>query len=405
VPPPPPFNNRIVRLGCASANPGGQLQVPVELVSQGDENALGFSLNFDPAILSNPQVARGSDASAALLNINTGQVAQGRIGIALALPSGQTIAAGARQIAVFTFTVSANTTATSTMIDFGDAPIRRQIANANAQTLTAAYQGCANIAIGSAGYEADVTPRPNGKNNGSISITDWVQVGRFAARLDIAANGGEFQRGDCAPRETRGDGDIGISDWVQAGRYAAGLEAPQTAGGPTAASGLALTDRADASSAVETSVHDRPLRVVNTTLQRGQTGAVAIEIEAVGDENALGLSLEFDLAAFNFVSASAGEELENPLLNVNSNQAANGRVGLALALPAGKTLKAGKQTLLVVRFAVPAGSGIASTALRFGDQPIRRQLAAADASSLTARYENGTVSFRSTVTSVSAASF
>lgn len=97
VPPPTPTQNRVVRLGCGSASPGGQLQVPVELVSQGDENALGFSLNFDPNILNNPQVARGSATGTALLNINSGQVGQGRIGVALALPSGQTFSTGARQ--------------------------------------------------------------------------------------------------------------------------------------------------------------------------------------------------------------------------------------------------------------------------------------------------------------------
>ena len=298
-----------MRVGCASGNPGGTLNVPVELVAQGDENALGFSLTFDPAILGNPQVTRGSDASSALPNTNTSQVAQGRLGVALALPSGQSFAGGTRQIAVVSFTV-ANTSATTTTIDFGDTPIRRQVANANAVALTASYQGCANITIGACGYEADVTPRPNGKNDGAIAITDWVQAGRFAAGLDTAATGCEFQRADCAPRDTKGDGQITLTDWVQAGRYAAGLDAPQTAGGPSSAT---FAPNENTLVAAEALAHARPLRVLNTKLQRGQTGTVAIEIEAEGDENAVGLSLEFDPAALSFVSAAAGSRLETPV--------------------------------------------------------------------------------------------
>jgi len=80
------------------------------------------------------------------------------------------------------------------------------------------------------GYEADVTPRSTG--DGSVTISDWAQVGRFVVGLDVAAAGSEFQRADCAPRATAGDGRLTISDWVQAGRYAAGLDQPAGAGGP-----------------------------------------------------------------------------------------------------------------------------------------------------------------------------
>jgi hypothetical protein len=83
------------------------------------------------------------------------------------------------------------------------------------------------------GFESDVAPRPNGSNDGTVSIADWVQVGRFAAGLDTPNLGSEFQRADCAPKDTQGDGNITISDWVQAGRYAAGLDPVIPAGGPT----------------------------------------------------------------------------------------------------------------------------------------------------------------------------
>ena len=377
---------RTVRVVCGNASSGGTVNVPIVLDSQGDENALGFSLNFDPAVLSNPRAALGGDAAGAILNVNSGQVGQGRLGIALALPSGQSFATGARQIAVVTFTV-ANTNA---RVDFGDAPISRQVSNANAQLLNAGYQGC-TVTIGPGttdGYEADVTPRPSGKNNGTIAITDWVQVGRFAAGLDTATAGGEFQRADCAPRDTKGDGQISITDWVQAGRYAAGLDPVQRAGGPTNPVGLPLMSMAR--SAAE-NAHARVIRVLSAAFQRGQANMLEIEMEAEGDENALGFSLNFDPGILGFVSASAGSGVSNAQLNVNANQTANGRLGIALALPAGQKMKAGKQTIVSIRFNALAGSRATTMPLGFGDQPLRRQLSDLNAFEIAASYSDGSI--------------
>src|SRR5262249_38082427 len=99
----PQPGNRLVRVGQAGGSPGAQVSVPIELVAQGDENALGFSLSFDPSVLGNPQAALGGDASGATLNTNTGQAGAGRLGIALSLPFGQKFSPGSRQIAVVTF--------------------------------------------------------------------------------------------------------------------------------------------------------------------------------------------------------------------------------------------------------------------------------------------------------------
>ena len=84
------------------------------------------------------------------------------------------------------------------------------------------------------GLEADVAPRDQ-NGNGILSVSDWVQVGRYVAALDPVPTGpgSAFQKADCAPRQTGGDGRLTVSDWVQAGRYVAGLDPPQSAAGPT----------------------------------------------------------------------------------------------------------------------------------------------------------------------------
>ncbi len=392
---------RVVRVGTASGAPGSIAGVPIELISQGDENALGFSLTFDPAVLSNPEVSLGSDASGAALNANLSQAAQGRIGIALALQSGQRFATGTRQVAVVSFTITNGATAPSTPIGFADQPIAREVVGANANILPASYTpGTVTI---TQGFEADVEPRPDGSNNGTVTIADWVQIGRFAAGLDTATNGSEFQRADCAPRETKGDGRISTADWVQAGRYAAGLDPVVTAGGPAspATSAPALAFNIAALNATTS----RTLRLIANNLERGQQGSVTVELEAQGNENALGFSLTFDPAQLSFVSAKTGKDAASAALNVNASQVAGGRVGIALALPAGQKLAAGARQIVVLTFAVSSTGNVTSTAIGFGDQPVAREVVDVNASTLPAEFAESTVTLTRTAATVSAASF
>ncbi len=129
---------REVRVVNANAVAGLNVTVSVELVSQGNENAVGFSLNFDSAIFSNPTVTLGSGAAGAALNPNPGQAASGRLGIALAYPAGQTFTAGTRQIVSISFAVSAAAPSGPSSITFGDQPVVSEISDVNANTLAAA---------------------------------------------------------------------------------------------------------------------------------------------------------------------------------------------------------------------------------------------------------------------------
>jgi hypothetical protein len=375
--------NRVVRVGQAGGAPGGQVSVPIELVAWGDENALGFSLTFDPAILSNPQVTPGSDAPGATLNANNRQTGSGRLGIALSLPFGQKFSAGARQIVVVTFTIASSASANSTPVGFGDQPIAREISDVNARALQASYApGAVSL---TSGLEGDVAPRPNG--NGSVTITDWVQIGRFVAGQDAPA-GGEFQRADTAPRESRGNGSLTITDWVQAGRYAAGLDGPTPAGGPTAQGGFGFSAAARQAPSLTTAGSSQ-VRIRGDHFERGQQSSITIELGAEGNENALGFSLDFDPARLRFVSAAVGRDASRATLNVNASHAAQGRIGLALALPAGQTIPAGQRQILVIHFAVVAEGEAATAAIGFGDWPVRRELSDANAVPLPASFNGG----------------
>ncbi len=390
---------RVVRVGQASGSPGGQVNVPVELVSQGDEIALGFSLIYDPAILSGPVASAGSDAAGATVNTNINQTASGRVGIVLSLPSGQKFSAGTRQAAVVRFNIAAGTTATTTNIAFGDQPVAREVSDANALALTATYTS-GSVTL-TQGFEADVTPRPDG--NGSVSVTDWVQVGRFVAGIENPQSGGEFQRADCAPRDTLGNGILSATDWVQAGRYAAGIDSIVPAGGPTGPVGF--REGADSSELAGPNQSNRIVRIVSANLERGQSGQVVVEMDALGSENALGFSLSFDPTQLRFVSAIPGKDAATATLNVNVVQTANGRIGLLLALPTGQAFASGVRQLIVLNFTAVANGNGETTAVGFGDLPIARELSDVNALALAVSFTGGSVKISRTVTSVSAASF
>ena len=398
---------REVRVVSAEGSPGGSVSVPIELVSPGDVTALGFSLTFNPAILSNPQATPDSGAT---LNDNTSQVGQGRFGMAISLGAGQTFPVGVRRVATVTFTIAAGPAVSSTQIGFADQPIARGVVGVSANPLPAVFTPGPVTIIG--GLEADVAPRPGG--NDAVTISDWVQVGRFAAGLDMTAPGVEFQRADCAPRLApdgvtlaRGDGRVTISDWVQAGRYAAGQDPPTPAGGPTSPSST-LTAAIHSDPAVfAATASDRILRVTSAATD-SESETLSIMLDAQGAERAIGFSLRFDPTSWRFDSAIAGSDAAEALIHVNAGvnagQSASGRIGVALALPAGQTLAAGAREFARVRFVPVSPSTENSIAVAFDDLPVAREAADANANVLQLRYAVNTRELGA-VTVVSAASF
>jgi hypothetical protein len=113
--------------------------VPILLLSQGNESAIGFSLNFDPSILTFVSVAAGTNASTAVLNANNSQATNGQIGLVLSLPIGtNTFAAGTQEVAAVRFFVSSNAVGTL-HLDFGDRPVESEVSDAFANTQSANY--------------------------------------------------------------------------------------------------------------------------------------------------------------------------------------------------------------------------------------------------------------------------
>ena len=376
-------NPRRVQITDSSGVPGGTVLVPVTLDSQGDENAVSFSVDFDPAFLRFNQASKGTDSAAASLNTNDSQAQDGRVGIALALPSGQTFSTGIQELVRLEFMIIAQS-AGETPLGFSDTPILREIASVQAAALPGEYvEGRVQATTG---FEADVTPRPDG--NGSVTVTDWVLVGRFAAQLDTAMPGAEFLKADCAPRDTLGNGVLSLTDWVQAGRYAAALDPLTPAGGPSSGSPQSVSREHGSSTNVRvlttgSSTAERTITARSIVTVAGDVFELVVFMTGMGNENAVGFSLHFDSSVLEFQNA---ESASGTSVNVNSQSGSPSRLGIVLALDAGESFGAGYNELIRLRFLATDPSP--SLGLSFESDPVALELADVAANALPAAFRN-----------------
>jgi hypothetical protein len=368
-----------VQVASTSATGGGTVVVSINLIAVGKESGIGFSLDFDPSVLTYSGAVLGSGATGGTLLVNSNQAASGRLGLGVAMFSG-TFSAGTQDVFDVSFQIATVTNATSTSLTFGNQPTGEQVSDPLAQALPAVYLPGA-VAVSPTALEGDVSPRPNG--NEVLNVTDWIQEGRFVAGLDIVSNGSEFQRADCAPRATLGDGQITVADWVQVGRYALGLDPPTFAGGPTGP----LPEMKDSGHPGKDGM-SRPVMLVPLS-QGTATNSVAVELAAQGDESALQFSVKFNPAMIQFVNAILGSGAPGAAMIQNTSQAASGNLGFVVGLMAPGTFAAGTQQLVKLNFAPVSYSN--TTALVFGDTPVPRQLVDSNADIVLASYQDATL--------------
>ncbi len=384
----------LVQAGTVGGLGAHAVTVPIFLVANGNENALTFTLDFNPALLTYVGIVPGGGAPGAALVPNTSQTGSGRLGVELGLAADATFTAGTQEVADVTFTAAFLTTNASTTVGFGSQVITNELVGTNAAPLPVSFAS-GTVTIAPTAIAGDVWPRPNGDEQ--VTVSDWVQEGLYVAGLAFPTNASEFERADCAPRDTGGDGQITIIDWVQVGRYAAGLD-PLTPAG-TNTGGLAdLTGTGRAalrnSSFPPLKAYDqtpRQLQVQNAVILQGQSGTVSVTLQALGDENAVGFNLSFNPSVLTYTTASVGGGVHGAQFNVNAKQAASGQLGIALALGAGSSLPSGNLQIATINFSTPA-SASGSYPVAVVNKPVTCQVSDPNAEALTnITYVNGAV--------------
>jgi hypothetical protein len=382
------YNNgnipRKVRIGLSTVVPGQQVTVPIELVSLGNENGVSFSFTYDTALLSNPSVALGSDASNATLIPNTNTA--GFVGVVLALPSGQTFTAGTRQIVKVTFN-TVPTSAYNTPLNFVNSPVTLKVSDASANPLPAEFVN--GFVVFSQGLEADVDPRPNGDND--VDVGDFIQVGQFAAALATPdfVSSNEFQRADNEPTASKGNGTVDLGDFIQAGRYAATLDPVQTVGGPaypTAPPPFAA--QLTANSVEKNASVPRVVKVVNATASPGNTVTVSLEIDAEAGDKGASFTLDYDQTKLTSPQVALGSGASGGFLIPNTNNP--GKVIVQLAFITGG-FQAGVSQLVTIKFTVLATAPAGTTPLTFNDTPVERQVRDTNNVLVDSNFMDGTV--------------
>src|ERR1051326_1909491 len=151
-----PSPNRIVSASSVALVPGQIGVLSINLAAQGNENALGFTLSFDRSLVSVTSVKLGNDATSATLLVNTNQAGAGLLGCVLAVGTGNSFAAGSRELLQVNF--RAGLAGGSFSPTFTDALVPREISDAGANALPASYvngsvivNGSLSLRIGRAG--------------------------------------------------------------------------------------------------------------------------------------------------------------------------------------------------------------------------------------------------------------
>lgn len=339
--------------------------VPVNLVANGVENAVGFSVQFDPSLLTFEGADVGPGAGSAQLLVKTAPTGLNRVGILLGLPAGVAFPEGTNEIVELTFSTSQTQSDRISRLQFSENPTATQLVDTNAQSVAVNLIG-GSVTVQAVQLEGDVSPAPLGDHQ--VTVTDWVQVGRYVAGLDDVSPA-LFQRADCAPLATSGDGRLTVIDWVQAGRFAAGLDPLAAAGGPTSP----VQPTPGIQHPHLQSLAPRIVRLIPSRLSSGQNDEISVILTASGEENAVAFSVHYDPSVLRFEGYVPGADLTNASFNLNTRGGAEGKLGVALALSAGTHLPKAVVELLRLRF-VPAGNSAAPSNLGFGDSPVYRQI-------------------------------
>jgi hypothetical protein len=136
----PNATNSVVRVKSALAQSGTDIDVIIELVAQGSENGISFSLGFDPKLLTYVE------ANFVATNFNNGSLIDntefafnGVVGILAAAPIGRSIPAGIYEVFRITFTAKAGVDI-QTPVRFVSSPIPQKVVSVTAQTMPSVFQ-------------------------------------------------------------------------------------------------------------------------------------------------------------------------------------------------------------------------------------------------------------------------
>lgn len=338
---------RQLRFADQSVATAGEIDLPVELLALGDENAVGFSLAFEPACLEFVRATLGAGAAGGSLLCNASETADGRVGVAVIRGQGERFGAGSAVVALVR--LRALQVSGPTPVRFIQHPTTVEVAdvwgNPRPVTTTDGVVNVLSTGPTITGHPVDAT----------IPIFGNAQFGVTATGSQPLTYQWQFN-------------DTNLSGQTQPILSLPDLRPSQSGHYRV----IVANAVAAATSQVATLTVPRVVRILSTNAPTGNPVDLPIQLLAGGDENALGFSLRFDPAQLAFREVVAPALSSNTTLYINTNSVASGTLGLALANPYGTTFPLGTQELATVRFLVGAAPG--NIPVEFADQPALREL-------------------------------
>lgn len=399
------------------ASSDSEMIVPVTLDADGIENAVSFSLQFDPAAIAFDGFVANEIFSGGFVIVNDARKAEGLIAILAARPVGTTIASGSAEIGKLSF--SSRGPSGRVEIRFGDEPLPRQTSSADAVAIASGYRS-GTVTFDRRSVNALDASSVNGSEFRQLiqAVGSGIE-NAWSFTLQFDPTHAQFVGFELAKGALGGtlipntveaaDGKIGVLLALPSGqsvplgtndllyvRYKA-LAADRVSDVTFVASPVGL-QTVDPTGRILAGVYNkgrldsgaRALRVpISTPGEIGSSVIAPVSLVASGVENALSFSFTFDPAELVFQSASVPDSISGAALQVNANGAAAGSVGIFVALSAGAKFSAGENTVALLRFFARGTPAI--TPIHFGDTPVARELADSLGATLTFGTRDGSI--------------
>jgi RHS repeat-associated protein len=355
---------RVIRLVNQEVSAGTIIQLPVELEGFGDENAIGFSVVFDPVHLEFLAGDRRPEVGLVVLNVQARDAASGRVGIAVAKPPGQAFGRGRTTVANLRFRVG--TVPGTREVRVVGNPIEVELSDARGLIRP----------VTSVGAQVQVLDTPPS----ILTPPRSVAVRLFdPVRLEVEALGSTpmyfqwFREGQPVAGATNQVLAMVASNAAVAGSYHVVLS-------------NAVRTVTSVSAQVEIR---RVVRLSGTNVPTGSTVTLPVEALLAGDENAMGFGLRFDPGLVTLTSIQPGSALTNPSVILRTNGLASGVAAIALALQPGQRMPRGTQTVATLVFQATQNAG--TTKVGFTDVPLAREVADSQARILPTDFLDGQV--------------
>ena len=382
------------------AGVGANITVPIQIASQGTENAMAFTLVYDSSKLQ--FLSAACDPSLASLGCGVTQPGPGGspTTLTMALQPGAVLPASASPATALLVTFKATPgSSTSTPLTFNTIPSSKSVSNLSGYAIPADWiDGTITFAGGFEGDVAGGQPGGSGIPNGLITSGDITRILNLVAHNATPnPNVNEYQRADCAPTGTFGNGILTSGDITVALRYANGdlIGVRNPAAGP--GSGLRQTQSPNGNGPRVRSLMLAPgdVSVLGARATPGGTAAIDIELEGQGVEAGFSFTLEFDTGVLSNPLVTLGTDAAaySNFFTVNTSQVSSGRVGIVYATnPALALTPAGPKQIIHATFSVNPSAVVGTTTpIALTGNLIPRDLTNVDGDSLFPNWNDGIV--------------